>query len=244
MSQNNTMVPGMADNFNAGNAGMYSRPNTQSTFSGGATATRGTIVPGMSMQNGAPQAPIETQTVTTAQSAGTSGQPVIGFLYSISNQGKPEYWPIMIGYNRIGRNEDNEIILREQTVSGLHASIMVQKKRANGEVVSVIRLEQGKTGVLVNGEEVDLRYGSECKNGDIITIGSNYTFVLILITAEAIGLAPAPGFIATENEAEATLSDNLPPMNNSFNPYNASNRGTMALDGSTSMENAGGTRFM
>lgn len=240
MSQNNTMVPGMADNVNAGNASMYSRANTQSTFTGETSTSHGTIVPGMSMQTGTPQVPIETQSVTTAQSAGISGQPVIGFLYSISNQGRPEYWPVMIGYNRIGRNKDNEIILREQTVSGLHASIMVQKKRSNGEVVSVIRLEQGKTGVLVNGEEVDLRYGSECKNGDIITVGTNYTFVLVLITAEAIGLSPAPGFIATENESD----DNLPPMPNPFNPYSAANRGTMALDGSTSMENAGGTRFM
>ena len=224
---------------------MYSRGNTQTPLGG--SQPRGTIVPGMSGHQGGPQQPsLQTQTATPQQSQGISGQPVLGFLYSISNQGIPEYWPIMIGYNRIGRNADNEIVLNEQTISGLHASVMVQKKRTTGEVVAVIRLEQGKTGVLVNGDEVDLRYGSECKNGDIVTIGTNYTFLVVLINAEAVGLAPAPNFISTQPEVVEDILPNgpIPGPEPGFNPYSPSSRGTMALDGSTTMENAGGTRFM
>lgn len=225
MSQDRTVVPGMegTDYQNNYDEGIYTRkPYT------------GTVVPGM---------------MDTAQSAerkpqaanpNPSGVPVVGFLYSISRQGVGEYWPVQVGRNDIGRDATNQIVLLEQTVSGYHASLLVQKKRNTGEVVAVIRDESGKNGVIVNGEEVDLRYGCEVKNGDIITIGYNYTFILILINAEAVGLSVAENFMLVAEEKEEEELDFMKTRNN---PYDHNWRGTIPADG-TNGEEPGGTRFM
>lgn len=243
MSQDRTFVPGM-DNAMGMNDFMYSR-NTTGQFP--STDIHGTIVPGMAPKtNGSPSLPIESINSPSKDQESRNiagGMPVIGFLYSISNQGVPEYWPLLLGYNRIGRNDDNEIVLHEQTVSGLHASIMVQKKRS-GEVVSVIRLEQGRTGVLVNDEEVDLRYGSECKNGDVIQIGSAYTLAVVLINAEAMGLKVAENFITSESKVSVEEEVfPFPPKDGPKRPR-VERPGTIAMDGSTTIEAPGGTRFM
>lgn len=243
MSQNRTFVPGIDD---AGrNDFMYSRPTNPGVFSNGGM---GTVVPGMSPKaNGPIQHAVVTDTSASQQPVAVSGMPVIGFLYSISNQGIPEYWPVQLGYNRIGRNAENEVILNEQTVSGLHASIMVQKKR-DGEVVAVIRIEQGRTGVFVNDLEVDLRYGSECKNGDVIQVGSNYTFIFILINAEASGLKVAENFIPVETSSSKGTSteSKVEDILNLHKPVRPTGDrvGTIAIDGSNSIEAPGGTRFM
>lgn len=239
MSQDRTFVPGM-ENTGAGNlSSMYSRTSNSSSF-------KGTIVPGMAPQtNGQASNQVAVETPQTSGNAVSSGAPVVGFLYSISNQGVPEYWPIMLGFNRIGRDAENEIILKEQTVSGLHASIMVQKKRQTGDVVAIVRLERGRTGVLVNGEEVDLRYGSECQNGDILTIGENYTFILLLVNAEASGLSVASNFMKVE-ESESEKDEFDFSMKTRHGVINTNNvaRGTVALDGSAPIDVPGGTRYM
>lgn len=237
MSQNRTFVPGMENSSASSNDFMYSRT----------TAPLGTIVPGMAPQASGQTAPlVESKTSLNEEQQTrslTGGMPVIGFLYSISNQGIPEYWPIVLGYNRIGRNPENEVCLNEQTVSGLHASIMVQKKR-NGEVVAVIRMEQGRTGIFVNDEEIDLRYGSECKNGDVIQVGNSYSFLFILINAEAVGLRVADNFIPAEMiVTEGPKEDLITKLSHLPRP-NMMDRGTISLDGSSSMETPGGTRFM
>lgn len=225
MSQDRTVVPGMeSTDYQSSNIddSIYSRKSYT-----------GTVVPGM---------------MNVAQSSDTKPQaakpapadvPVVGFLYSISRQGIGEYWPVQVGRNDIGRDSTNQIILQEQTVSGYHASLLVQKKRNTGDVVAVIRDESGKTGVLVNGEEVDLRYGCEVKNGDILTIGYNYSFYLVLINAEAVGLKVAENFIpVNEAEPEPTVTHR-----SLFNPYDHNNRGTVAIDG-TFGDEPGGTKFM
>jgi len=244
MSQDRTFVPGMENtpsNANGSLSSFYSRSAANSI----GNSPKGTVVPGMSAQNGGASNQFHsTNTPSPVQQARETaqGMPVVGFLYSISNQGIPEYWPIMLGYNRIGRNADNEVVLNEQTISGIHAGLMIQKKRNTGEVVAVIRLEEGRTGVLVNGEEVDLRFSSECKNGDILTIGSNYEMILILIQAEMAGLRIAENFIPVEAAVVEEEPVVEPPKRPGFNPYN--NRGTMAQDGAPSFDNPGGTRFM
>lgn len=244
MSQDRTFVPGM-EGAAGMNDFMYSRNTAGQGFSN--NVSNGTIVPGMAPQsNGKASQPIESMASPSSEQQSRSiagGMPVIGFLYSISNQGVPEYWPLLLGYNRIGRNDDNEIVLHEQTVSGLHASIMVQKKRS-GEVVSVIRLEQGRTGVFVNDEEVDLRYGSECKNGDVIQIGSAYTLAVVLINAESMGLKVAENFIASEAKATEEEAFPFPPFEGPSRPRSAERPGTIAMDGSSAFEAPGGTRFM
>lgn len=170
--------------------------------------------------------------------------PVIGFLYSISRQGIGEYWPVHVGRNTIGRDSGNDIMLAEYTVSGLHASLSARKMKNNGKVIALIRDEGSKTGILVNGEELGYE-GHECFNGDIITIGCNYTLLLILINAEEVGLSVAEHFEdAWEEENEAF--DSIPPVNMgkpTFNPYDHNNRRTVAMDGHMD-EEPGGTKFM
>lgn len=239
MSQDRTFVPGMESTGPSKNDFMYSRSG----------APTGTYVPGMAPKsNGQEGSHMEAKNEPSAEQKTrgvASGMPVVGFLYSISNQGVPEYWPIQIGYNRIGRNTDNEVMLKEQTVSGLHASITVQKKR-NGEVIAVIRLEQGKTSVLVNDEEVDLRYGSECKNGDVIQIGSNYKFMFILVNAEAAGLCIAEGFMPVETEATQSQEseDDVLSRINRAPRTTITTVGTIAMDGTPIGDGPGKTRFM
>ena len=231
MSNDRTFVPGI-DDANSADF-MYSRPSSSTRNT---ASMNGTVIPGMSPQTeGMKSAPLE---VKSEVQKVASGLPVVGFLYSISNHGIPEYWPLVLGYNSIGRNLDNMIVLKEQTISGLHASIRIQKKR-NEEIDAVIRIEQGRTGVLINDEDVDLQYGSRLHNGDVVTIGNSYKLIAIIINAKAAGLSVAENFIPTKDEPSDDLFETLPKA-----PRTISDPGTMALDGTDSLESPGGTRFM
>lgn len=246
MSQNKTVVPGMGEaeplgenrNKKAGND-FYSRGTTRMNNSG---SPQGTIVPGMSNLAGNGNASHR----EPAQRNASPNVPVIGFFYTISRQGVGEYWPIHVGRNTIGRDANNDIVLAEYTVSGLHASLSVRKMKSNGKVIALIRDEGSKTGILVNGEELGYE-GHECFNGDIITIGCNYTLLLILVNAEESGLSVAKDFEDALVEEEDDDTDIIPgpPTNGrpTFNPYDHNNRGTVAMDGNVG-EEPGGTKFM
>lgn len=108
MSQNNTQAPGIGD--------IYSR--------GASSATNGTVVPGMHKA--------ATDTPDTPVTAPTA--PVVGFLYSISRKGIGEYWPVHIGRNKIGRDADCDVILKEGTVSGIHALLNVNSRATTGSL--------------------------------------------------------------------------------------------------------------
>lgn len=167
--------------------------------------------------------------------------PVVGFLYSIS-RGVTEYWPLQLGENTIGRDEECDIVLNEQTISGRHANILVQKQKKSGEVVAVVRVDAAKNPILVNDEDIDIRLGSECKNGTVISLGEHYKLYVVLINAEAVGLSSDPAFAEAatiENEPD----DFIPSPNKPVNPYNRKRGGTVSLDGG-SIEESGGTKFM
>lgn len=241
MSQNKTVVPGIgdfehSDNRNRKNAinDFYSR----GTFRMNNDIPKGTIIPGMNKNVG------NTNTNQEAEKKTKNSVPIIGFLYSISRQGIGEYWPIHIGKNTIGRDESNDIVLAEYTVSGFHASLSVRKMKSNGKVIALIRDEGSKTGLLVNGIELGYE-GHECFNGDIITIGCNYTLYLILINAEEIGLSVAENFedALKEDDDEQTFESPIDQTRSNFNPYDHNNRSTIAMDGNIG-EEPGGTKFM
>lgn len=202
--------------------------------------SQGTIVPGMSGVAGNPHAARQ----ENSQSRKFNEAPVLGFLYSISRQGIGEYWPIHVGRNTIGRDATSDIVLAEYTVSGLHASLSVRKMKSNGKVIALIRDEGSKTGLLVNGEELGYE-GHECFNGDIITIGCNYTLLLVLINAEEAGLSVAEHFEDALVEEEEDFIPVSPINQNrpTFNPYDHNNRSTIAMDGNVG-EEPGGTKFM
>ena len=228
MAQDYTVVPGMAGGHNSGN---NSSIRNKSGYS-----ANGTFVP--EMQTGF-------ETSSEPKESKDPSVPIVGFLYSIS-RGVTEYWPIGVGSNTIGRNANHTIVLNERTISGNHAVLSVQKKKSTGEVVAVIKITEAKTPVLVNGDDIDLRDGSYCKNGDIITIGDCYTLLLVLINAEAVGLRKSDNFIASKStredqQEEEVVSNPVPPYNNIYSRQ--SNIGTVAIDGRND-EVPGGTVVM
>lgn len=240
MSQNKTVVPGMGEERSSKGrgegamGGFYSRTEVN----GGYGRKRETVVPGMNnvgVSDG------------QQQRRRVDGVPIMGFLYSISRQGIGEYWPIQVGRNTIGRAGNNDIVLPELTVSDFHATLAVRKMKSNGKVIALIRDEGSKTGILVNGEELGYE-GHECFDGDIITIGCNYTFLFILVNAEERGLSISSDF--QEAVVEEDIVDDIPsvPGNSgeraTFNPYDHNHRGTMAMDGTPFIDEPGKTKFM
>ena len=129
----------------------------------------------------------------------TNDDPVVGFLYSISRKGIGEFWPLHLGTNTIGRSNDMDIVLKEMTVSEHHADILVkQLKKSENKVIASIRDAGSKTGIIVNDEELGYDMFS-CKTNDIITIGSCYRLLLLLIDAEQYGLTVAENFIPSDD---------------------------------------------
>ncbi len=206
MSQNRTVVPGMEgpEQYSQGEtrnaAGFYNR--TQNTG-------RGTVVPGVSPDvitgnsaadaNASPRKPVDT------------GKPVVGFLYSISRQGIGEYWPLHIGQNSIGSSDKNDICLAEGTVSSDHATLVVRKMKKPEKLIASICDQRSTNGTMLNGESLGFN-PVECFNNDLITIGENYTLVLILIDIVALGLEVAPGFIPVDRPTSQPFGD-IPSMN-------------------------------
>lgn len=151
----------------------------------------GTVVPGMNQQAPAVEA------VTPQPLRQLPPIPVVGFLYSISRQGFGEFWPLHIGTNTIGRDENSDICLRERTVSDHHASLFIRQMKTSRKIIASIRDEGSKNGIFVNNEE--LTYDAyECHNRDVITVGNNYRLLLILIDADEMGLSVAQNFQPVE----------------------------------------------
>lgn len=194
---NSTYVPGMGNSFNGPeNFNPYAQPN----------AGNGTYIPGM-------QAQPEAQESTPKPGA----SPVVGFLYSVSNNGQREYWPLRVGTNVIGRDADADVTLAEATVSGKHAEILVRELRGGGGLTAAIRDMGSKTGILING--TDPGYSQkECCNGDILTIGNGYKLLIILVDTVAIGLSAAEEFIPTTPTNEGTPAMNDLPFAGNPNP--------------------------
>ena len=127
--------------------------------------------------------------------------PVVGFLYSISRKGIGEYWPLHLGTNTIGRSEDNDICLKEMSVSSKHATLSIKQMKSTHKLIASIRDTGSKTGMFLNDEELDYE-NHTCKANDIITVGSSYKLLLILIDAEEYGLSVAEGFVEDKQSTE------------------------------------------
>ena len=185
-----TMVPGM---------------NTQAPAVASPGAMPNPMAGPAGMPMGAPvagPAPVE---------AAQAAVPVVGFLYSISRQGFGEYWPLHVGTNTIGRSEDCDICLREQTVSEHHASLFIRQMKTSRKIIASIRDEGSKNGIFVNQNE--LTYDAfTCKNRDLITIGNNYVLLLILVDADEMGLSVATNFRPTDAALAQAAAPQAPRM--------------------------------
>lgn len=234
MSQNKTVTPGMGGSPSSdprdGN-NFYSRDTNPAGKPG-----KGTIVPEMEQSASG---------VKPKPSDEDNSVPVIGFLYTISRKGIGEFWPLHIGANLIGSSSDCDICLKERTVSGEHAVLVVRRMKNTNKIIASIKDDTSKNGTLVNGE--DLGFSSrECFNGDRITIGSGYELLLVLIDAQALGLRVAENFIPLEDEEEDVPLNTIVDYNK-FNPYDHNNRptygGTVRMDGKNPIM-SGDTEFM
>lgn len=125
-----------------------------------------------------------------------SSEPVVGFLYSVSRTSAGEYWPLHLGENTIGRDDDNDIVLSEMTVSGHHATLNIRRMKTTKEYLADIYV-RGVNGGFVNEEEV--RKEAECKSGDFLTIGDNYVLYLILVNPFELGMKVAENFTPAES---------------------------------------------
>ena len=209
MDNNSTFVPGMNNSDNV-NFNPYAQPDM-----GG-----GTVIPGM--QPGRKNSPVSEG---AASAYCSTSAPVVGFLYSISNGGNREYWPIHVGTNIIGRGQGADIVLNEATVSERHAEIRVRELRNGNGLTATIQDLGSKTGILLN--EDDPGYDLQ-------------------VCTHANGLCVAPNFIPVAKQEEDTTqtSHNI----QGANPYDRNQRptpsGTVDLSGNAPFMNTGGTLIM
>lgn len=257
MSQNKTVIQGLEPETSVGassgaGSSFYARGNNRSS------SARGTIVPGMTNAQMEPNN-VSSETVNPQpRKAVQPGKPIVGFLYSISRTPMGEYWPLQMGRNTIGQAKDSDILLSEGTVSTNHA-IIVTRQVKNG-IIAAITDSQSTNGTMINGEPIGFS-AEECHDGDIITIGNNYQFVMILIDAAKRGLSVSKDFISVNTETEEDDMDDIPSFSpgstrpGGFDPYNdgpaawggtsgggfSPAGGTVGLDGSISGGNHGGT---
>lgn len=123
--------------------------------------------------------------------------PVVGFLYSLSRGGEPEWWPLYIGQNKIGKDDEMDICLAEASITGHHANINIKRMRRSGNALAASIVDVGsKNGILLNDEELDYEPHS-LKNEDIVIFGLNYKCVIILIDPTRYGLEVSEEFVPT-----------------------------------------------
>lgn len=120
-------------------------------------------------------------------------RPIVGVLFSISAGSDGELFPLYIGRNLIGRDEDSDVCLREGSVSGSHAILLARKQFnevGEEEVTIAITDNNSSCGTRVNG--IDISYEKvNCHHGDIITIGENYQLLLSLFNiADRLEVSP------------------------------------------------------
>ena len=153
---------------------------------------------------------------------------VVGFFYSISRKGIGELWPLHLGENTIGCSEDNDIQLKELSVSCKHASILIEKTYPEEHLVACIKKVDKSSVVYVNGEKV-ITDKILCKDRDIVIVGSNYQLFLSLINARSLGLEISDAFASLEGwggqeKSDISTDSGLPMKNGIFNPYSSDNR--------------------
>ncbi|MBR1570701.1 MAG: FHA domain-containing protein [Bacteroidales bacterium] len=166
---------------------LYSRSGASSK------SFEGTHIP--DMENAISSAPEKAPREEKKDHTLMSGEPIVGFLYSVSRTSAGEYWPLHLGENTIGRDDDNDIVLSEMTVSGHHATLNIRRMKTTKEYLADIYV-RGVNGGFVNEDEV--RKEAECKNGDFLTIGDNYVLYLILVNPFELGMKVAENFVAAE----------------------------------------------
>lgn len=213
-----------SNNFNKGKTGQSNDP--YSRFESPSKDVMETYVPGMYNQS-------NKTNITGNQS------PVVGFLYSISNNGIGEYWVLHLGTNTIGKSPNNDIQLLEASVSANHANISIKQMKTAGKMIAYIRDVGSKNGLYLNDIELDYE-GHPCQNGDVISIGNAYKLLLIIVDAQEQGLSVADNFMPVE---DGNVKKDMTPLVSYDRPEPLSETDTIDINGQNYIE-PGETKFM
>lgn len=144
-----------------------------------------TYVPDLYRQVVAEMNEEERGTVAEERYVKLQNRPLVGVLYSISASNDGELFPIYVGRNTIGCDPSCDICLRESSVSSIHGLLLARKQTNDiGEDYINVSLSDNNSiyGTAINGEKLSYEK-VECSDGDMITIGQNYEFVLSLFNA-------------------------------------------------------------
>ena len=186
MSQNKTIVPGVDyDNVNTNinesfYAGLYSKSD--------AVGSQKTYIPGMgeepivsSVQNNSQSKDLHVNNgiIGETRMISLQNRVVVGVLFSVSKGLLGEIFPLYLGRNLIGKSNNCDVCLHENTVSSEHAILYIRKN--NGATVSHYDITltdyNSQYGSTVNDE--DGRYETlSVKENDILTIGRHYKFII------------------------------------------------------------------
>lgn len=184
-----------------------------------------TYIPGMKRKSEVAAAQHNDQPASQAVRIDLQNRPLAGVLYSVSRDNCGELFPVYIGRNTIGSKPDCDIYLTEKTVSPDHAILLIRKialPDGNRKVTMSISDYGSEFGTLINGSRLEEDVES-INPGDIISIGSAYTFYFLPLDADEIGLGQAANFQATPRvENRPTVSTDylayMPPVDNTVYP--------------------------
>ena len=113
----------------------------------------------------------------TPTASNQTNSPLVGFLYSFSNNSNGTYWPLRAGRISIGSLPSNDIVLTNGGISGIHAKLAIRSTA--DETRLYIRDQESMNGTQVNGQEI-FNEQPNLFNNDTIQIGP-VTLHLLLI---------------------------------------------------------------
>lgn len=123
-----------------------------------------------------------------------------------------------------------------------HAVLVIRKMKKPEKVIASISDARSTNGTMINGESLGFT-AVECHNGDILTFGESYEFVLILIDVKELGLKPSDNFISTGEADDDVTDDSLdyedfPPR---FKPEaDRASKSTVGIDDTDGYPSTGG----
>lgn len=150
---------------------------------------------------------------TVIQDPGTNYRPesvnadrkIVGFLVSYSKKETGQHWPIFLGRNVIGSSPDNDVPLRERSVSDIHATIntrRVTNLNQEEELIFIISDNNSTGGTRVDGRDIVYDNNSKLlKPNEYLDIG-NYRLMLICIDTKALNLVVNPDFRSLDSDDE------------------------------------------
>ena len=218
MSQNKTIVPGQRvhsmENLNVDISEVYKQSASPKT-------SMKTVV--STAQDDKPQTNSANDTTNqsmTGRSIVIQERPIVGFLYTISRTVNGEIYPLYLGRNIVGRSDDCDIQLQENTVSEHHAVIVIRVVgQAEKRLIASITDHNSTCGTTINGDIIDFDTHI-IEDHDHIVVGSAYELVFFKLDVQALRLTQCPHFLSTTSlsEIQSTETSEKTRISNGLTP--------------------------